>query len=129
MSTFAERFCERYRVTAREYPRAMFWRCLHRRAILLAPFILFFKPQYFSADYDLIASVGRMTSVAHLDEEMADFRDHPWNHGFIRSRLRIRVSGARVCKMVRRVMLAAALVAVAACPDFLTQALLAVDSV
>lgn len=84
----------------------MFWRCLHRRALLLAPVIMAFKPQYFSPDFDLIASVGQMSDATHMSQEMADFRGHPWNHGFVRSRLRIRVSGARVCKMVQRVMAA-----------------------
>jgi hypothetical protein len=104
MRTFAELFCERYHVAPANFSRAMFWRCLHRRGLPLAPFIFIVNRKYFAADYELIASVGRLTSGARLNDELDDFRSHPRNRGFVRNRLRIRVSGARLCRVFHRVL-------------------------
>jgi len=82
----------------------MFWRCLHRRGLPLAPFILLVNRQYFAADYELITSVGRLTNGARLNDELDDFRSHSRNRGFVRRRLRIRVSGARLSGVFYRVL-------------------------
>jgi len=101
MRTFAELFCERHRVARAKFARAIFWRCLHRRALPFAPFIFFLNRRYFEADFDLIANIGWLTSASHLNDELDDFRAHPWNRGFCRSRLKIRISGARLCRLVQ----------------------------
>jgi hypothetical protein len=104
MPTFAELFCERYHVAPADYARAMFWRCLHRRGLPLAPFIFLVNRQYFAPDFELIMSVGRLTSATHLNTELDDFRSHPGNHGWTRRLLRVRVSGARLCRVMRSVL-------------------------
>lgn len=108
MPTFAELFCERYRVHPDRFNRAVFWRCLHRRAWLVAPFLRVLSPNYFAADYDLIRDIGRLTRAGALGDDLADFYSHPRNIGFARRRLKFRLSIRRVTKLVNGVFAAPA---------------------
>ena len=103
MPTFSELFCERYRVHPDRFANAVFWRCLHRRAWPLAPFIRLLTPDYFIADYDLIRDMGRLTRASGLNDDLADFYSHPRNVGFLRRRLKVRLSVRLVTKLVNRV--------------------------
>ena len=82
----------------------MFWRCLHRRALPLAPFILLLNPRYFAADFNLVRRVGGLTCMSYLDEELDDFNRDRQNHRFVRRCLKIRLSGRRICHAVHGVM-------------------------
>ena len=100
MATFSELFCERHHIAPDRYVRAMFWRCLHRRAWVLVPFIRFVDDDYFSPDYDLIRGVGRITKASELAGELADFYSHPKSHTFAHRRLGLRVSVGRLSRVV-----------------------------
>lgn len=104
VSSFAESFCQRYRVAPERYAGAMFWRCLHRRALVFVPLLRQAVPDYFAADYDLIRSVGRLKKPGELPGEIADFRSHPSNRDFLRRTLKLRVSARRVARLVNKVM-------------------------
>ena len=104
MRTFEELFCEHYHVAPADFARAMFWRCLHRRALPLVPFILLLNRQYFMADHDLVVSIGRLTNTGDLCDELEEFHCHPLNQGFVRTRLKVRLSGARLCHVMAGVM-------------------------
>lgn len=100
MSTFAELYCQKHGISPERYVSSMFWRSLHRRTWLFVPFLKLVSPDYFSADYDLIRDVGRLTRADGLTEDLTDFHTHPRNIGFARHRLRLRVSVRRVTKEV-----------------------------
>ncbi len=102
MPTFAELFCERYRVAPENFSRAVFWRCLHRRTWLLVP-LLRLDSDYFAPDLDLIRDIGRLTRASGLPEDLADFYSHPRNNGFLHRRLRLRLSVGRVTRLVHQV--------------------------
>jgi len=104
MVTFAELYCQRHGIAPDRYVACMFWRCLHRRTWLCVPILKLFSRDYFSADYDLIRDVGRLTRADGLTEDLADFHTHPRNVGFARHRLRLRVSVRRVTKEVHRLL-------------------------
>ncbi len=104
MVTFAELYCQKHGISPQRYVSSMFWRCLHRRTWLFVPILKLFSPDYFSADYDLIRDVGRLTRADGLTEDLADFHTHPRNFGFARHRLRLRVSVRRVTKEVHRML-------------------------
>ena len=104
MVTFAEKFCADVRVTPDRYEAALFWRCLHRRALPFAGLIRWLAPAYFEPDLELIRGVGRLTSADDLDAELDDFYSHRGNHGFARRRLRIRLSIGRLSKLVYRLL-------------------------
>jgi hypothetical protein len=106
MPTFSELFCERYGVHPDNFADAVFWRCLHRRALVLAPFLRLLMPAYFTADYDLIRDIGRLTRASGLNDDLADFYSHPRNVGFARRRLKVRISVRLVTKLVTRVFAA-----------------------
>lgn len=78
----------------------MFWRCLHRRALVFVPFIRMVDSDYFSPDYDLIRGVGRITKASELSDELMDFYSHPLNHRFARRRLGLRISVGRLSRIV-----------------------------
>lgn len=104
MATFAELYCQKHGISRDRYMASMFWRCLHRRTWLLVPFIKLASPDYFTADYDLIRDVGRLTRATGLTEDLADFHSHPYNRSFARQRLRLRVSVRLVTKEVHRLL-------------------------
>ena len=82
----------------------MFRLCLHPRAWLFLPVLGLVAPEYFSADYDLIRDVGRLTRANGLAEELADYRWHPRNRSFLRQQLRIRLSVRRLTREVHRLL-------------------------
>ena len=104
MRTFEELFCAHYHVAPVNFARAVFWRCLPRRALPLAPFILLLNRGYFMADHDLIVSIGRLTNTGDLCDELEEFHCHPLNQGFVRRRMKVRLSGARLCHVMAGVM-------------------------
>ena len=106
MPTFSELFCDRYGVHPDHFADAVFWRCLHRRAWVVAPLLRVIAPGYFAADYDLIRDLGRLTRASGLNDDLADFYSHPRNIGFARRRLKVRLSVRLVTKLVNRVFAA-----------------------
>lgn len=104
MENFAGRFCALHRIRTEGYARAMFWRCLHRWAVPVAPLILWMNRQYFAADYEFILGVGAITSRGALHAEIEDYETHPFNRGFFRRGLKLRVSVQRVTDAVASVM-------------------------
>lgn len=102
MQTFAEMYCERQHLAPERFVRSVFWRCLYRHALPLAPLFLILNEEYFSADFDLIAAVGRSSALNGLHEDLFDFSMDSRNRGFLRRRLRIRISGARLSDLVHR---------------------------
>ncbi len=104
MATFAELYCQQRGIPPERFMRSLFWRCLHRRTWLLVPLLKLCSRDYFSADYDLIRDVGRLTRANGLTEDLADFHTHPRNIGFARHRLRLRLSVRRITKEVHRLL-------------------------
>ena len=104
MPTFAELFCERYCVSPDHYARAVFWRCVHRRALVFVPILRLLSPDYFAPDFELIRDAGRLTRASGLHDDLADFYSHPRNVGFVRRRLRLRISIGRLTRLVNTVM-------------------------
>jgi len=103
MQTFAKLFCEHYHVAPQRYQRAVFWRCLHRRAWVLAPLLLLLNRDFFTADFDLIERIRTLKSASELYGEVDDFNAHPWNCGFARRWLRMRLSIRRLTHLVNHV--------------------------
>ena len=40
MRTFAELFCQQHHIPAARFALTLFWLCLHRRALIIAPILL-----------------------------------------------------------------------------------------
>lgn len=104
MHDFAARFCQQYEVRPEAYAEAMLRRCLHRRT---RPFVWVLRridPEYFQPDFELIRSIGKLTHAHTWQEDAAEYQSHPRNKGFLRRRLRLRVSVQRVTRLVNRLL-------------------------
>jgi hypothetical protein len=97
--TFEEVFAARHGCTAGQFRQRVFWRTLHSHALFLAP--LFLLSRHFRADFDLIATCGRVRSMDFLREEIEAYRDDPRNSGWLRRRAKIRISARKLLKVAR----------------------------
>ena len=61
-------------------------------------------PRYFAADLDFIRCVGRLTRRRDFAMEEMDFVQNHENRGFLRRRLKLRVSARRLHELVREVL-------------------------
>jgi hypothetical protein len=103
--TFKAAFCEHFRCPPERYEESLFWRALFRHAVPLAFLARRFDPEFFHEDRDLIREVGAMTSQEIFRHEINYFygrnlRDKSW----LRSTLRIRISGNRMIRLWRTLM-------------------------
>ena len=73
VNSLRERFCAAHGCRPDDFVRVVFWRCLHRHAVPLAPVCAALHADYFAADRDLITSAGRVRSLRELNEEIRDF--------------------------------------------------------
>jgi hypothetical protein len=94
--TFSERYCEAHGCAQSDFPRRIFWKCLHRRAIPWAPLILAVNPRYFAADRELASSVGRATDMNRVWEEVRAYFVSPRNAGWLRRRAGFRLSARKL---------------------------------
>jgi hypothetical protein len=97
---FAERFCAQHRLAPERCQEEIFRRTLYPRARILAPLVRFFNAKHFAADRDLVQGVAQLRSRDKLADEIAYFRRHPWNRGFWRQTLHLRISVRRMEKLV-----------------------------
>lgn len=96
MKSFRERFCEENRCDAQRYVGKVFWRCLHRHALLLVPLLGGPRSGYFAPDMELIAGVGRALSMKQVADEVQHFAMAPGNRGWLRRKANVRVSGKKL---------------------------------
>ena len=72
MKTFEEKFCAAHRCTEQEFSRRIFWKCLHRHAVPVAPLILALHPRYFTAERELIGQIRRAEKMTDVWEQRTD---------------------------------------------------------
>ncbi len=101
LKTFEERYCQAHRCTPDEFRRRIFWKCLHRHALVVAPFILLVRPTYFDPDRRLIAEVRRAVRTHQVWEEVREFFIDPRNGGWLRRRANIRLSARSLLAVAR----------------------------
>lgn len=101
MNTFAQKYCRACNCEPKDFARRLFWRCLHRHALPVAPLLLLFKPRYFDADRELIAEVGRAERMTQVWEEIRDYFLNPRHTGWLRRRAHIRLSARRLIQVAR----------------------------
>jgi|ERR1019366_9483555 hypothetical protein len=104
--SFQELFCEQQRCNDGQFVRKVFWRSLYPHAWPFVPLLGGFGSDYFAADRELIACVGRVTTVSQLQTEIVDFFLDANNRGWFRQRIRVRVSTTRLKRLARRYLAA-----------------------
>lgn len=101
--TFREIYGEREGITAMELNHRLFRLTLYPHA---RPFVWLLRrlhPRHFVADYEFTEDVGHLRSLEDYTLALGSYLEHPSNHGFLRRRLRIRVSARRMFRIVRSV--------------------------
>jgi hypothetical protein len=101
IQTFEEKFCAKHRCSSAEFSRRVFWRCLHRHAVPVAPVILALRPAYFAADLELIADVRRAVKMNQVWEAIREYFLNPRHQGWLRKRANVRVSARRLINLSR----------------------------
>jgi hypothetical protein len=101
MNSFQETYCAGTGCSPVQFRRRVFWRCLPPMTRLAAPLFGGMNSEYFSADRDLIASAGRAASVAQIRDEIRDYFHDPRNQLWLRGKLRLRLSTARLRALAR----------------------------
>ncbi|MDI1248285.1 MAG: hypothetical protein PSV13_05320 [Lacunisphaera sp.] len=101
--TFAEIYGERTGLAPAELNRVLFLRTLYPAARLIAGLVRWLNPRHFIADYEFCEDVGNLRSLEDFSLALGSYLEHPANRGFLRRRLRIRVSARRMLQIVRTV--------------------------
>lgn len=96
VTTFQEKYCAARGCRREEFIPQIFWRALHRHALVLAPVVATMRRDHFAVDRELIAIAGRVRTLRELDEELRDFRHDARNRHWWRTRVRLRLSTRRL---------------------------------
>jgi hypothetical protein len=99
--SFQEAFCDEVGCPSEEFANRVFWRCLHRRALPLSAVVYLMNRSFFERDFCTIRQLGVARSFEEFGAEVNSFRSDNRRHGgFLRRRLRVRVSGRRLMNLV-----------------------------
>src|ERR1700679_843851 len=101
MKTFEERYCEATGCAAEDFSRKIFWTCLHRHAVPVAPVILFINYEFLSLDRELIAEVRKAEKMNQVWEEVRQYFVSPKHEGLLRRKANIRLSARRLINLAR----------------------------
>ena len=101
LTTFRETYCAAHGCRSEDFTSHLFWRCLHRQAIVLAPLLAAVQPDYFAPDRELIASAGQARTMGELNEEIRDFMHDTRNHRWWRMRAHARLSTRRLRRIAQ----------------------------
>lgn len=102
--TFAECFCAKHNIPREEFARFVFNRVLYRRTHVVKWLLPLLDHNYFAADFDLIYSVESLRRNRDFALEVQRFNEHPANRGWLRRTMCLRVSTARLKRLVRETL-------------------------
>lgn len=101
--SFADHYCRRHGIYREGFMLAVLQQTLPPVFSPWFSLILFFRPEYFTADFGFIVAVGRGRRYADYDQAVREFSAHPANRGFLRRWLRLRVSTRRMRRLLREI--------------------------
>jgi hypothetical protein len=93
---FKQRFCACCEVAPERYSRVVFAQALYPHARLLRPLIECLAPEFFAADREFVGDVGRLRRRRDFGGVADEFHKAGDNFRFLRRRLRLRASAARM---------------------------------
>lgn len=102
VKSFQTLYCAAHRCRKDEFVHHVFWQCLHRHAVFLAPLVALLHWDYFRVDRELITLAGRVRTLRELNEELRDFMQDRRNHGWWRQRVLVGLSVHRLRHLGRR---------------------------
>ena len=99
--TFEECYCAEHGITPAQYGQKVFKQALYRRALPVAWLLSWTNHNHFTADHDLIKAVAHLRRLRDFSNEAENFRQHPYNRGWLRWRLGMRVSTNRLRSIIK----------------------------
>jgi len=103
---FQSRYCKVHGVMPENYANEVLKRAFYPHARWALFFLRELSPYFLQADYDFIFDVGRITRFRHFEPAVEAYFDHPMNkNNPLRRRLLLRISTARLRRLVREVLL------------------------
>jgi hypothetical protein len=102
IQSFRDLYCARYDCAAGDFETAVLWRCLNPKSLPLARMLWRMNPEYFAPDLELIRHVQDVTSLDELRGEFGAFCYHHPNAGWLRKRLKVRLSGQSLTNLAAR---------------------------
>lgn len=94
---FQEAYCAAHRCSPERFGWVVFRRCLHRHALLAAPFLRLWDPTFFQADFEVITAIGRATNQLDLQVLIDEFENHRMvERDLLHATFRIRLSNFRL---------------------------------
>ena len=100
---FQTTFCSRFNCSPAEYEAKAFKECLYWHARLLAPVLQKLKPDFFAEDFKFVRNLSVATTWREAREDVLDFRQVNARRGsFLRTALRIRVSGRKASRLAQQ---------------------------
>ncbi len=93
-------FCDRFLCSIQQYENRAFAKCLYWHAKPVAPLLRTLNPGFFRRDYILIRRLGEATDLHQaLAEALSFHATNRANPSFLRTSLRIRVSGRKAVRL------------------------------
>lgn len=103
--SFKEAFCEHYGCPEQRFVPVAARKALPVRVRLLRPLILMLHPEHFRLDFEFMERVGSARSWSEVNAAMGAFSsNNRLRGGFYRNTVKLRASGRRVSRLVRRIM-------------------------
>lgn len=90
---FKDLFCARYKCVPDDFESAVLERCLCPKGRSLARVVLRVNPGHFMPDRELIRQAGETTSLDELKSELIGFFNAHPPSGWLRKRMKVRLSG------------------------------------
>ena len=105
-TTFQSLCCEYFKCAPDQYEQRALRRFLYPHARLLAPLLHFLTPDLFSPDLKFIRRIGGASDLRDATNDVVDFNHVNTNgSGFLRTGLKLRVSGRNAGKLARQLFL------------------------
>lgn len=101
--SFQARYCERMGVIPAAFPTDLLLKALPPHARTLLGLLGAVDRQHFQADYEFIEDVSQIKRPADFWAAAESYAGHPANSGFLRRRLRLRISVRRMLAIVQHV--------------------------
>jgi hypothetical protein len=96
-------FCQHFNCPLSGYEQRAFRELLYSHARLVAPVLATLRPDFFAEDFRFIRYLGEATDLREAKASAAEFQDsNAARRGFLRTRLRIRVSGWKATQLAHR---------------------------
>lgn len=105
---FKSLFCQKFGCPPTEYEERAFRKCLYWHARFLAPVIRKISPDFFVEDFKFIRYLGDSVGVRDATVEIRNYSDvNRRTAEFLRTGLKIRVSGQKAARLVHQLFMEA----------------------